>query len=239
MSQPPLRFARARSFGHFVRYRACAIALPGGTTYRHPLHAKNSAALRNHLGASGPRQQRARRAQIARCRRTPRVENARGPCEQNQMSSVGRCGGIHPDRRCGKSTTPSTNDAFAASPPCIKIYAANPVHLLLFAILQACLRRSRRFDGKAYQSRRCALLHSRRCSPGTISALLASTQPRRKQMNQTSRVMKASSEELPADLVDLSTSISRLPEVHRQQPHSHAGPRRSRPAPARHEVSDV
>jgi hypothetical protein len=36
-------------------------------------------------------------------------------------------------------------------------------------------------------------------------------------MNQTSRVMKASSEELPADLVDLSTSISRLPEVHRQQ----------------------
>ena len=36
-------------------------------------------------------------------------------------------------------------------------------------------------------------------------------------MSQTSRVVKASSEELPADLVDLSTAISRLPEVHRQQ----------------------
>ena len=36
-------------------------------------------------------------------------------------------------------------------------------------------------------------------------------------MSQTSRVVKASAEELPADLVDLSTAIGRLPEVHRQQ----------------------
>jgi hypothetical protein len=36
-------------------------------------------------------------------------------------------------------------------------------------------------------------------------------------MSQTSRIVKAAAEELPADLVDLSTAIARLPEVHRQQ----------------------
>ena len=36
-------------------------------------------------------------------------------------------------------------------------------------------------------------------------------------MNQTSRIVKANPDELPADIIDLASAIARLPENHRQQ----------------------
>src|SRR5262245_7959758 len=73
--------------------------------------------------------------------------------------------------------------------------------------------RRKRLSHKRLRKTACVIISRRHivCSTGMHH-------PRRTSfMSHSSRVVKAPNDELPADLVDLTAAIGRLPEVHRQQ----------------------